>query len=142
MRRAIHRGRFPAPNDSTPINCIGARDSSQAPDEWLSELQADTIFACFGFNESFEGEQGLANFRAELAAFVEHTLSRSYNGESPPRLILVSPIPFENLSEIRALPDGVRENERLSAYTDTIAAVASDMNVEFVRRLLAHAESL
>ena len=48
-----------------------------------------------------------------------------------PRLILVSPIPFENLSEIRALPDGVRENERLSAYADTIAAVASDMDVEF-----------
>ncbi|MYJ96758.1 MAG: dehydrogenase, partial [Proteobacteria bacterium] len=103
-----------------------------SPDEWLSELQADTIFAFFGFNESFEGELGLANFRAELTAFVEHTLSRSYNGESPPRLILVSPTPFEDLSATRALPDGVRENERLSAYTDTIAAVATDMNVEFV----------
>lgn len=103
-----------------------------SPDDWLSELRADTIFALFGFNESFEGEQGLANFRAELAALVEHTLSRSYNGESPPRLILVSPIAIEDLSETRVLPDGLRENERLSAYTEAIAAVAGEMDVEFV----------
>lgn len=31
-----------------------------------------------------------------------------------------------------ALPDGVRENERLSAYTEAIGAVAGEMDVEFV----------
>ena len=122
---------FPGAERFHPDKLHRGRGQFPTPDEWLWELQADTIFAFFGFNESIEGEQGLANFRAELAALVEHTLSRSYNGESPPRLILVSPIPFEDLSDVQALPDGVRENERLSAYADTIAAVASDMNVEF-----------
>ena len=70
------------------------------PDEWLTELKADTLVAFFGFNESFDGLEGLANFRAELAAFVDHTLSLSYNGKAAPRLILATPIAFEDRSMV------------------------------------------
>ena len=123
---------FPGAERFHPDKAHRGMGQFPSPDEWLSELGADTIFAFFGFNESFDGEPGLENFRAELSAFVEHTLSQTYNGESSPRLILVSPIPFEDLSNTRPLPDGVRENERLSLYAESIAALASEFNVEFV----------
>src|SRR4051794_4948006 len=35
------------------------------PDEWLKKEQADVIFAFFGYNESFKGLDGLAQFRKE-----------------------------------------------------------------------------
>jgi hypothetical protein len=31
-------------------------------DQWLTRLKADVIIAFFGYNESFEGPQGLANY--------------------------------------------------------------------------------
>src|SRR5437764_8491590 len=31
-------------------------------DDWLKKVQADVIFAFFGFNESFHGSDGLAKF--------------------------------------------------------------------------------
>src|SRR5690606_9505422 len=48
-------------------------------DEWLRMLKPDIILAFFGYNESFEGESGLANYKAELDAFVKHTLQQKYN---------------------------------------------------------------
>ncbi|HRQ89310.1 MAG TPA: hypothetical protein PLA50_10960, partial [Bacteroidia bacterium] len=59
------------------------------PDQWLTHLKADTIVAFFGYNESFDGAEGVANFQAELDAFVRHTLSNAYNGKEAPRLVLV-----------------------------------------------------
>ena len=32
-------------------------------DDWLTKVQADVIFAFYGFNESFNGEAGLDKFR-------------------------------------------------------------------------------
>jgi len=101
------------------------------PDEWLTTLRADTVVAFFGFNESFEGQAGLENFRGELAAFVEHTQSQKYNGQSSPRLILVSPLPFEDLSA-RGLSDGRTENARLKSYAQAMAEVAAKHGVEYV----------
>jgi hypothetical protein len=56
------------------------------------------MVAFFGFNESFEGPAGLTRFKAELTDFVLHTKQQKYNGQAPPRLALVSPIAFEDLS--------------------------------------------
>jgi len=86
------------------------------PDEWLTEIKADTIIAMFGFNESFDGLEQVERFRAELAAFVDHTLSVSYNGKSAPKLVLVTPIAFEDRSADYDLPNGLEANERLAAY--------------------------
>ena len=57
--------------------------------------KADIIIAFFGYNESFQGAAGLANYKAELDAFIKHTLSQQYNGNAAPQLALVSPIAFE-----------------------------------------------
>ena len=102
------------------------------PDQWLHHLKADTIVAFFGYNESFDGQQGLVNYLAELEAFVKHTLSKAYNGKAAPRLVLVSPIAFENLSDELDLPDGSRENKNLQAYTDAMREVAERHKLTFI----------
>ncbi len=102
------------------------------PDQWLTFLQADTIVAFFGYNESFDGPDRVANYEAELTAFVTHTLGLAYNGQAAPRLVLVSPIAFENLSAQRDLPDGVQENARLALYTAAMERVARQHGLTFV----------
>ncbi|MFD3002456.1 PVC-type heme-binding CxxCH protein [Pontibacter toksunensis] len=102
------------------------------PDEWLTQLEADIIIAFFGYNESFEGQEGLENYKAELDAFIKHTLSQNYNGESPPQLAIVSPIAFEDLSGKYDLPDGKQENVNLALYTDAMREVAAKNEVHFI----------
>ena len=102
------------------------------PDEWLSLLKADVIIGFFGYNESFQGEKGLENYKAELHAFIEHTLKQQYNGTSRPQLALVSPIAFEDLSSKMDLPNGVNENINLALYTEAMRAVAAADSVLFV----------
>ena len=101
-------------------------------DEWLTVCQADTILAFFGFNESFDGPEGVTKYRAELDAFITHTLSQKYNGESAPKLVLISPIAFEDLSKTKDLPDGTKENANLKLYTETMKKVAAERQVGFV----------
>ncbi len=103
----------------------------ETPDEWLTRLQADIILAFFGFNESFAGLEGVASFEQEMDAFVQHTLSQSYNGEGPPGLVLVSPIAFEDLSYQMDVPDGTQENIHLEAYTEAIQRVAQRYELPF-----------
>ena len=102
------------------------------PDEWLAFLKADTIVAFFGYNESFEGAEKVSNFEGELNAWVEHTLGRAYNGKAAPRVVLVSPIAFENQSAVRDLPTGEKENANLKLYSDAIQKVAKRHGLTFV----------
>ncbi len=102
------------------------------PDEWMTKHKADIIIAFFGYNESFEGATGLANYKAELDAFIKHTLSQKYNGTSAPQLALVSPIAFENLSGKYDLPNGKTENANLLLYTQAMKEVAAKNKVHFV----------
>ena len=51
------------------------------PDAWISNHKADIIIAMFGFDESFQGAAGLENYKAELDAFIKHTLKQKYNGK-------------------------------------------------------------
>ncbi len=99
------------------------------PDEWLHLVKADTIIAFFGFNESFDGVEKVGAFKAELAAFVDHTLSVAYNGKTAPRLILVTPIAFEDRSADYDLPKGAEENARLAAYAQAVLDVAKEKKV-------------
>lgn len=101
------------------------------PDVHLTMQQTDVILAFFGFNESFKGPQGLVQFEVHLRDFVKHTLSQKYNGTSPPRLVLVSPIAHEKLKN-KNLPDGEKNNANISLYTQTLSRVAKDLNVGFV----------
>lgn len=98
-------------------------------DEWLYELKADTILGFFGFNESFDGPKGVANFKAELAAWIDHSHSLAYNGETAPRIILVTPIAFEDRRDAYDLPDGAKENQNLALYAKAILDVAQAKQV-------------
>jgi mono/diheme cytochrome c family protein/glucose/arabinose dehydrogenase len=104
-----------------------------SPDEWLTLVKVDTILAFFGFNESFDGPEGVAKFEAELDAFATHTLAQQYNGTSAPRLVLVSPIAFEDRSDATlTLPDGTRENANLALYTAAIQRTAAKHELTFI----------
>lgn len=101
------------------------------PDQHLTMQQADVILAFFGFNESFAGPKGLPTFKAELEAFVTHTLSQNYNGEAPPKLVLMSPIAAEDTDNPH-WPDGSATNENLKPYTRAMQQVAAKHEVSFV----------
>jgi len=102
------------------------------PDQWLTHLQADTIVAFFGYNESFDGPSKVSNFEAELDAWVQHTLSKAYNGKTAPRVVLVSPVAFENQSAKRDLPTGDKENANLILYSAAVETVAKKRGLTFI----------
>jgi mono/diheme cytochrome c family protein/glucose/arabinose dehydrogenase len=102
------------------------------PDQWLFHLKADTIVAFFGYNESFDGPGRVANYEAELDAFVVHSLSKAYNGKTAPRLVLVSPIAFEDLSKQRDLPNGQAENANLELYAAAMERVAKKHGLTYI----------
>jgi putative heme-binding domain-containing protein len=109
----------------------------------LTETKADVIFAFFGFNESFAGEAGLPKFKADLDAFIKHTLSQKYNGKSPPRLVLFSPthpeppgVAGKGRNWFRKpnvnLPDITELSKRLRLYTAAMHDIAKANDVPFV----------
>ena len=104
----------------------------ESPDQWLTRHKADIIIAFFGYNESFEGQAGLENFKAELDSFVRYTRNQKYNGASAPQLVLVTPIAFQDLSSKMDLPDGKKENENLLLYAEAIKQVAGKNNIHVV----------
>lgn len=104
----------------------------ESPDEWIKRHEADIIVGFFGYNESFEGQEGLQGYKNELEAFINHTKNTIYNGDAAPQLALVSPIAFENLSGDFDLPNGEKENENLKLYTEAMKEVAAANEVLFV----------
>src|SRR4051812_38939173 len=96
-----------------------------------TNTRADVVFAFFGYNESKAGDAGLPQFKKDLDAFIKHTLGQKYNGKSAPRLVLFSPIAFENRHD-RNLPDGSADNPRLERYTAAMAKAAKAHGVPFV----------
>ncbi|WP_236976200.1 PVC-type heme-binding CxxCH protein [Membranihabitans maritimus] len=113
-------------------NPSGSTGHFETPDEWMTRLETDIIIAFFGYSESFEGQDGLENYKAELDAFVSHTLSQKYNGKDTVQLVLVSPIAFEDLSDDMDVPNGEEENKNLSMYTEAMKEVAQNHNLLFV----------
>ena len=118
------------------------------PDEWLSgkgapiggyeenrlagaNTRADVIFAFFGYNESYGGQEGLPVFKQQLADWIDHTVAQRYNGKSAPRIVLFSPIAHEDLHN-PDLPNGRENNVRLELYTKAMGEVAQAKSVRFV----------
>jgi glucose/arabinose dehydrogenase/mono/diheme cytochrome c family protein len=104
----------------------------ETPDQWLTRLHTDIVVAFFGFSESFNGPAGVDNYKAELDAFIKHTLAQRYNGKSAPQLALVSPVAFEDLSNKIDVPNGSKENANLELYVAAMKEVSSKNNVLFV----------
>lgn len=95
----------------------------------LTEQQADVIFLYFGSNESFKGKDGLSAFQADYQKLIDGLIENRYNGESPPRLVLVSPIPQEKLDHLPAFD---RQNKMLALYTGAIERLAADNGLPFI----------
>jgi putative membrane-bound dehydrogenase-like protein len=62
---------------------------------------------------------------------VEETKRQDFSGRGAPRIVLISPIAFENTGDSH-LPTGVEENARLAKYTQALQRVAQITGVGFV----------
>ncbi|MCA9006014.1 MAG: SGNH/GDSL hydrolase family protein [Planctomycetaceae bacterium] len=99
-------------------------------DDHLKAQRADVIIACFGMNESFDGEAGLADYTEAWEQFLQHLASQKYNGKSAPRVVIISPIAHENMGS--PLPDPVKHNQSLAKYTQAMQSVAERHQIPFV----------
>src|SRR6185503_6244946 len=100
-------------------------------DKWLEKVQADVIFAFYGFNESFKGYDGIQAFRDNLNKFLKETAAKNYSGKGHPRIVLFSPIANEKHRDPN-FPDPAANNSNLRDYTDAMAEVARANGVPFV----------
>lgn len=96
----------------------------------LTAHKTDVIIACFGMGESFAGEEGLEEFKSQLKALIDSHAGKKYNGKSKVRLILVSPIAYEDLGKLTPAHD--KRNRELKAYTRAMREVATKTEVPFV----------
>ncbi|MEZ6057099.1 MAG: GDSL-type esterase/lipase family protein [Planctomycetaceae bacterium] len=112
-----------------------AIDSQPRPENFadveqhLLHERADVIFAAYGYNESFAGAEGLEKFRENLSKYVEKLKSRSYNGTSAPRVVLISPIANE---DIAGVPAATLNNGRIQQYAAVMKEVAAAQKVGFL----------
>jgi glucose/arabinose dehydrogenase/azurin len=98
-------------------------------DDFLKQYQASVIIACFGMNESFETP--VVQFRQDLEAFIARTKAANYDGKSPPRLVILSPIAHEDTGRAN-LPNAQPRNEILATYVAVMTEVCQQQQVEFV----------
>jgi hypothetical protein len=97
----------------------------------LYRQKADVILAFFGQSESFEGEAGVAQFEQDLTTWVRANTAAKYNGTSPPRIVLISPIAHERLARLPRI-DVAARNRELARYTEVMRKVAAEQRVGFV----------
>jgi len=112
---------------------LSARDRPTNFPTEASTLEAhktDVIIACFGMGESFAGKAGLAEFKKQLNAFIASHRARKYNGRSAVRLVLVSPIAYENLGA--RTPRWQERNREISAYGRLMNETAANTGVLFI----------
>ena len=105
-----------------------------SPEEWLDKVDASVVFAFFGFNESFAGEEGVAKFESDLANWVRATKGAKFDDKSNPRIVLFSPIAAEDL-QLALEVDGAREDGRQRGpVREPVHAVPHAVEVVPVRR--------
>jgi len=100
-------------------------------DQYLQHVKADVVFAMFGYNESFAGPDAADSHRRLLVEFVGKIRSYKPNGKDFPRIVLFSPIAFEDLKD-RNLPNGRSHNRNLSAFAKATASAAKEAGVAYV----------
>ena len=99
-------------------------------DEWLKRVKADVILAFWGFNESFQGPDGVDSFKNDLATWVDAKRSKTY-GKGSPRLVLFSPPAAEDTGN-PDLPKAQPLNQNLALYAKATAEVTAEKEVLFV----------
>ena len=96
-----------------------------------ADFHANVILAYWGFNESFKGEAGVADFKRTLDEYLKK-LTGSDFGKGKPRVVLLSPIAHENVKDPVNYPDGSANNKNLALYTTAMDEVAKANGVQFV----------
>lgn len=96
---------------------------------YLQHVKPTVVFAFFGYNESFDAKP--EDFKQQLLAFVKNTRGAKPDGVSFPRIVLFSPIAFEDTRNPN-LPNGNVHNVRLAAYTRATEAAAKEAGVAYV----------
>lgn len=96
----------------------------------LAEQRADVVIAFFGLNESFDGEAGLSQFESDLDTYLRTHATARYNGLSPPRVALVSPMAHESLPHLTQV-DVAGRNRELARYTEAMRRTASRRGIVF-----------
>ena len=94
----------------------------------LTREKIDVIFAAFGYNESFGGLDQLESFRARLTTWLIDLKTSAFNGDTGPRIVLVSPTANENISSVAAAD---LNNDRVAAYVKVMEEVAKAEKVGF-----------
>jgi lysophospholipase L1-like esterase len=93
----------------------------------VRDAKPTVLIVGYGMADSFDGEAGLSRFEEGLDALLEAV--------APPgvRLVLLSPIPHENLGP--PLPDPAAHNRSLAQYSEAIRRVARKREARFVALL-------
>lgn len=99
-------------------------------EQHLTQQKADVIVACFGMSESFAGPKGVEKFERNWEAFLKRLQSKKFNGKTPPRIVMVSPIARELRD--RRFGDVTRHNENLKLYVDAMQKIATKNKLRFV----------
>ncbi len=100
-------------------------------EDFLLQLQPESILLFFGLAASFEPPERLPRFRAALESMLRELAAKSFNGgASRPQLVLISPLAHESVGG--RFPDGAAHNERLRAVTKTMREIAKVQRVLFV----------
>ena len=96
--------------------------------DWKAQLDAagaSIVIAQFGQTESFDGVKRLAEFKSAY-----HRLLDQFTAQTP-RLVLVSPMPFEKPTASHA-PDLTQRNADVKAYAEAVREVAKQRGAVFV----------
>ena len=94
----------------------------------LTRNKSDVIFAAFGYNESFGGEEKIDEFKNRLRAYLKDIKTSAFNGEAGPRLVLISPVANENTEKVAAAD---MNNDRIALYVKAMEEVAAEQKVGF-----------
>jgi lysophospholipase L1-like esterase len=98
----------------------------------LGKIKPTLVFLAYGMNESFAGPAGLEHFRDGLNRMLDMLVATGA------RVVLVSPIPHENLGP--PLPDPSAHNRDLALYTDAIRQTAARRSMPFIDLMAGMAE--
>jgi lysophospholipase L1-like esterase len=91
--------------------------------EHVLALKPTVLILGYGSVESFDGEAGLAKFKADYAKLLDEL------APAKARVILLSPLPME---KVPGKPDPAEANKNLRLYADAIRELAQQRKVEYV----------
>ncbi|CAN5435352.1 c-type cytochrome [soil metagenome] len=102
-------------------------------DDPLHAFNPDTLFCFFGYNESFAGPDGLSKFKADYEKFLDEYTKKYPRDDagSPPRFVLVSPIPNELSPQVSEAQSKLVFGN-LALYANAVEEIAKQRKLAFI----------